>query len=104
MTQAALAKRVGVHRIYVARIEGGAEMPSAGLVERIAKALDANLSPLLATYRARYDERRESRRQSRRLLTVALSEADTTPKRALLERKLVELVGLLRRMRVRGGK
>ena len=38
MTQAQLAKRAGVHRIYVAQIEGETKVPSLATLEKLAKA------------------------------------------------------------------
>jgi transcriptional regulator with XRE-family HTH domain len=47
LTQAALAERVGVHRIYIAQIEGGAKVPSIATLEKIAKALRVKPGDLL---------------------------------------------------------
>jgi transcriptional regulator with XRE-family HTH domain len=47
MTQAALAKAAGVHRIYVAQIEGGAKIPSIATLEKLAKALGVKVGRLL---------------------------------------------------------
>ena len=43
MTQAALADRAGLTRIYVQKIEAGERTPSLDALERIAKALRARL-------------------------------------------------------------
>ena len=47
MTQAALAEAVGVHRIYIAQIEGGSKVPSIATLEKIAKALNVKVGRLL---------------------------------------------------------
>jgi transcriptional regulator with XRE-family HTH domain len=47
VTQAALADAVGVHRIYVAQIEGGTKMPSIAILEKLAKALGVKVGQLL---------------------------------------------------------
>ena len=47
MTQAQLAKRVGVHRIYVAQIEGQTKVPSLATLEKLAKALNVKVGRLL---------------------------------------------------------
>jgi len=47
MTQAQLAKRAGVHRIYVAQIEGQTKVPSLATLEKLAKALDVKIGRLL---------------------------------------------------------
>jgi transcriptional regulator with XRE-family HTH domain len=39
LPQAALAARVGVHRIYVAQIEGGTKTPSLPTLHKLAKPL-----------------------------------------------------------------
>jgi transcriptional regulator with XRE-family HTH domain len=43
MTQAELARRVGMHKIYLAKIEGGRSMPAFKTLQRIAKALGVTL-------------------------------------------------------------
>jgi transcriptional regulator with XRE-family HTH domain len=43
MTQAELAKRAGVHKIYLAKIEGGRSLPAFKTLQRIAKALGVTL-------------------------------------------------------------
>ena len=43
MTQAELAKRAGIHKIYLAKIEGGTKVPAIPTLERIAKALGLRL-------------------------------------------------------------
>jgi transcriptional regulator with XRE-family HTH domain len=47
MTQAALAEQVGVHRIYIAKIEAGTQVPSIGTLEKIAAALRVKPGRLL---------------------------------------------------------
>jgi len=47
MTQAQLAKRAGVHRIYVAQIEGQTKVPSLATLEKLAKALNVKIGRLL---------------------------------------------------------
>ena len=47
MTQAQLAKRAGVHRIYVAQIEGQTKVPSLATLEKLAKALNVKVGRLL---------------------------------------------------------
>jgi transcriptional regulator with XRE-family HTH domain len=47
LTQAALAKRVGVHRIYVAQIEAGTKTPSLSTLAKLAKALGVPVTALL---------------------------------------------------------
>jgi transcriptional regulator with XRE-family HTH domain len=39
MSQAALAKKIGVSREYIARLEGGHHDPPLSTVEKLAKAL-----------------------------------------------------------------
>jgi HTH-type transcriptional regulator/antitoxin HipB len=39
LTQAELARRAGIHRIYLARVEGGTNVPALPTLERIAEAL-----------------------------------------------------------------
>ena len=47
LTQAQLAKRAGVHRIYVAQIEGETKVPSLATLEKLAKALHVKVGRLL---------------------------------------------------------
>ena len=47
MTQAQLAKLVGVHRIYIAQIEGQTKVPSLATLEKQAKALKVKVTELL---------------------------------------------------------
>ncbi len=46
MTQAALAKKVGVHQVTIARLETGARRPSMRLLHRLAKALGVPVTEL----------------------------------------------------------
>ena len=46
-TQAALAAKVGIHRISLARLEGGGTGPSWALLERLARALGVKPGRLL---------------------------------------------------------
>lgn len=47
LTQAALAERVGVHQVTIARLETGARRPSMRLLQRIATVLRVPLTKLL---------------------------------------------------------
>ena len=47
LTQAALAKAAGVHRVYVAQIEGQTKVPSIATLEKLAKALKVKVGRLL---------------------------------------------------------
>ncbi len=47
MTQVALAKRVGVHQVTIARLETGERRPSMDLLQRLAKTLKTKVSELL---------------------------------------------------------
>jgi transcriptional regulator with XRE-family HTH domain len=47
LTQAALAKKVGVHTVTIARLESGARNPSMALLQRLAKALGVPVTALL---------------------------------------------------------
>ena len=46
MTQAVLAERAGVHRIYIEQIEAATKVPSLGTLEKIAKALGVKVGRL----------------------------------------------------------
>ena len=48
MTQAALAAKVGVHQVTIARIETGVRNPSMPLLQKMSKALKVKLTDLLA--------------------------------------------------------
>jgi transcriptional regulator with XRE-family HTH domain len=47
LTQAALAKKLGVHRVYVAQIEGRTKLPSLAVLQRLAKVLRVTLAELV---------------------------------------------------------
>jgi transcriptional regulator with XRE-family HTH domain len=47
LTQEVLAKRAGLHRVYLAKIESGNRTPSLALLERIAKVLRVKAGTLL---------------------------------------------------------
>ena len=47
LTQAQLAKKVGVHQVTIARLETGARRPSADLLRRLAKVLKVRMEDLL---------------------------------------------------------
>ncbi len=47
LTQAALAKKVGVHQVTIARLETGVRRPSADLLQRLAKTLKVKMEDLL---------------------------------------------------------
>jgi transcriptional regulator with XRE-family HTH domain len=47
LTQAELAAKAKVHRVYVAQIEARTKIPSLAVLERIARALRVPLTELL---------------------------------------------------------
>jgi transcriptional regulator with XRE-family HTH domain len=47
LTQDALAKKAGVHRVYVAQIEAQTKVPSIATLEKLAKALGVKVGRLL---------------------------------------------------------
>ena len=47
LTQAALAEKVGVHQVTIARLETGERNPSMRLLQRLARALKVKLPDLL---------------------------------------------------------
>jgi transcriptional regulator with XRE-family HTH domain len=47
LTQVALAKRVHVHPITIARLEAGTRQPSMALLQRLAKVLAVPVTALL---------------------------------------------------------
>jgi transcriptional regulator with XRE-family HTH domain len=47
-TQAALAAKVGIHRVYLAHVEDGRKTPSLAVVEHLAKALGTKITDLLS--------------------------------------------------------
>ena len=48
LTQQALADRVGIQRVYVAKIEGGVKTPSLQMLEKLARALKVTVGELVA--------------------------------------------------------
>ena len=48
LTQAALAAKAGIHRVYLAHVEDGRKTPSLGVLERLAKALRTKITELVA--------------------------------------------------------
>ncbi len=47
LTQAALADKADMHRVYVAQIEAGTKIPSIPALEKLAKALKVKVGKLL---------------------------------------------------------
>jgi transcriptional regulator with XRE-family HTH domain len=47
LTQLQLAKKVGVHKITISRLERGERQPSMNLLQRLAKALGVPVTALL---------------------------------------------------------
>jgi transcriptional regulator with XRE-family HTH domain len=47
LTQEVLAKKAGVHRVYIAQIEGQTKVPSLATLEKLAKALRVKVGRLL---------------------------------------------------------
>ncbi len=47
LTQAALAKKVSVHQVTIARLETGERRPSMDLLHRLAKVLKVKVGDLL---------------------------------------------------------
>ena len=47
LTQEVLAKRAGLHRVYVAQIEAQTKVPSIATLEKLAKALGVKAGRLL---------------------------------------------------------
>ena len=48
MTQEALAGKVEIHRVYLAKIETAVKAPSLDVLERLAKALKVTVGELVA--------------------------------------------------------
>jgi len=48
LTQAALAKRIDVHQVTIARLESGSRKPSMDMLHRLAKVLKVKARDLLA--------------------------------------------------------
>ena len=53
LSQAALAAKAGVSRVFVEKIEAGARIPSWGALERLARALGCRVELLLVPRRAK---------------------------------------------------
>jgi transcriptional regulator with XRE-family HTH domain len=47
LSQQALADKVKIHRVYLAKIEGAVQAPSLEILERLAKALKVKVGKLL---------------------------------------------------------
>jgi transcriptional regulator with XRE-family HTH domain len=47
LTQAALAAKIGVHKITISRLERGDRQPSMDMLQRLAKALKVHIKDLL---------------------------------------------------------
>ncbi len=47
LTQAALAKKAGISRTYIARLELGQQDPTVGTLEKLAKALKVTVGRLV---------------------------------------------------------
>jgi transcriptional regulator with XRE-family HTH domain len=47
LSQQALADKVKIHRVYVAKIEGAVQAPSLEMLERLAKALKVKVGELV---------------------------------------------------------
>ena len=47
LTQDALARKAGLHRVYLAQIETGVKTPSLAMLQRLADALNIKLVDLL---------------------------------------------------------
>ena len=47
LTQEALAKRMGVYQVTIARLESGSRQPSMDMLQRLAKALKVTVKDLL---------------------------------------------------------
>jgi transcriptional regulator with XRE-family HTH domain len=47
LSQQALADKVKIHRVYVAKIEGAVQAPSLEILDRIAKALKVKVGALV---------------------------------------------------------
>jgi transcriptional regulator with XRE-family HTH domain len=47
MTQAEVADKVGIHPMYVSRIERGVQVPSLSLLDKLARALKVEIKDLL---------------------------------------------------------
>jgi transcriptional regulator with XRE-family HTH domain len=47
LSQQVLADKAKIHRVYLAKIEGGARTPSLEMLDRLAKALKVKVGKLL---------------------------------------------------------
>ena len=47
ISQEALAHRAGLHRTYISMLERGTRMPSIGVVEKLAAALETTMASLM---------------------------------------------------------
>jgi transcriptional regulator with XRE-family HTH domain len=47
ISQEALAHKAGLHRTYISMLERGVRMPSIGVVEKLAAALDTSMASLM---------------------------------------------------------
>lgn len=56
LSQRQLATRMGVPRTYISKIENGKAMPTLSSLERLAKALQVDISALLRDTQARHQE------------------------------------------------
>lgn len=56
MSQRQLANRMQVPRTYISKIENGKAIPTLGSIERLASALDVDVSQLVRDSRSRRDE------------------------------------------------
>ena len=54
LSQRQLAGRMGVPRTYISKIENGKAMPTLGSLERLAKALQVDISALLRDAKSRH--------------------------------------------------
>jgi transcriptional regulator with XRE-family HTH domain len=57
LTQETLAAKVGIHRVYLAKIEMGVNAPSLDLLERLAKARKVNHAPVYKGHRIHISRR-----------------------------------------------
>jgi transcriptional regulator with XRE-family HTH domain len=58
LTQQGLAERAHVHRVYIAQLEADLKSPTLDVLERIATALGARTSTLVARAERSNDERK----------------------------------------------
>jgi transcriptional regulator with XRE-family HTH domain len=48
LSQEALADRAGLHRTYISLLERGLRMPSLGVIEKLAAALETTMTSLVS--------------------------------------------------------